>query len=269
MKLIEISSKSALSKSGLGYDYALNPYRGCEFGCIYCYAPDVLREPRMWGQFVDIKRNIPTILAKELKKRTKGVVGISTVTDAFQPVERRFEVTRRCLEQLLKFDFPISIQTKSDLILKYLDLFQQFSQIDIGITLTTMNEASRKVFEPRAASIQARLNVLKQLNAHGISTWLFIGPILPHITEQDIEALIQAAAHANVQEIHVDRLRLKAGTWKRIHTTLSKKAPELIEPFRNALWDSPTYFTDIEMRIMQLCKDSGIPCQLAFKQTVD
>ena len=62
MKLIEISSKSALSKSGLGYDYALNPYRGCEFGCIYCYAPDVLREQRIWGQFVDIKRNIPTIL---------------------------------------------------------------------------------------------------------------------------------------------------------------------------------------------------------------
>ena len=125
----ELSCKAALSRSGLpGFDYALNPYRGCQHGCIYCYSPETLREKRVcyspetlrekreWGSFVEVKRNIPGVLAKELRRLKKGVVGIGTVTDAYQPVEERYGVTRRCLEQLLRRDFPICIQTKSSLV---------------------------------------------------------------------------------------------------------------------------------------------------------
>ena len=115
-KLKEITCKSALSISNLsGLDYALNPYKGCEHGCIYCYAPSVLREDRNWGEFVDIKRNIPSVLAKELKTKKKGTIGISTVTDPYQPVEKKFEITRKCLDQISKNDY---FKNKANEILK-------------------------------------------------------------------------------------------------------------------------------------------------------
>ena len=118
MNVTTISCKSALSQSRLlGYDYALNPYRGCEHGCSYCYAPYVLHEDREWGGFVDVKLDIPSVLSKELGRRKKGVVGISTVTDPYQPIEKKYELTRTCLEHLLRHDFPICIQTKSALAL--------------------------------------------------------------------------------------------------------------------------------------------------------
>ncbi|MFX0194805.1 MAG: radical SAM protein [Candidatus Hodarchaeota archaeon] len=265
MKVTEVSCKSALSKSGLGYDYALNPYRGCEHGCTYCYAPAVLRETRPWGQFVDIKRNIPSILAKELRRRMKGHVGIGTVTDAYQPVEQRYEVTRRCLEQLLRFDFPISIQTKSSLVLRDLDLLKQFSQVDVGVTITSYDDNLRQVFEPRAASVSERLVTLEQLSAHGIATWLFLGPILPSITDKNLEDLIKAAMKSGVQEIIIDKLRLKAGIWKRMVHGLKQTNPELIKVFRRTLWSNNPYFTIVGDEIKHLCNNYRIRCQVAFE----
>ncbi|MFQ6123720.1 MAG: radical SAM protein [Candidatus Heimdallarchaeota archaeon] len=266
MKVTEVSCKSALSKSGLGYDYALNPYRGCEHGCTYCYAPAVLRESRSWGQFVDIKRNIPSILARELRRQRKGHVGIGTVTDAYQPVEQRYEVTRRCLEQLLRVDFPISVQTKSPLVLRDLDLLQQFSRVDVGVTITTLDETFRKVFEPRAASVPERLVTLEQLSAHGIPTWLFLGPILPAITDRDLEGLIKAAAKANVQEIIIDKLRLKAGIWKRMVSGLQQTNPELIKVLKRTLWGNSPYFTNVGNKVKHLCNIYRICYQVAFER---
>jgi len=217
---------------------------------------------------VDIKRTIPSILAKELRRRRKGLVGIGTVTDGYQPVEQRYEVTRRCLEQLLKIDFPVSIQTKSSLIFRDLDLLQQFSQVDVGVTITTLDENFRKVFEPRAASIRERLAALEQLNAHGIETWLFVGPILPHVTDKDLEGLVKAAVQAGVQEIFMDKLRLKAGTWKRVLNGLQQNAPELIEPFRRVLWGKTDYFKTIGNQITNLCRSYGIRCEVAFESAL-
>jgi DNA repair photolyase len=101
----------------------MNPYRGCAHGCRYCYAPNIMRIPRReWGRFVEVKRNIPKILSDELKKKKKGVVGISTTTDPYQPVEKKYKLTRFCLEQLLKHDFPVSVLTKSRLVSRDLDI---------------------------------------------------------------------------------------------------------------------------------------------------
>ena len=120
MGIKEVKCKTALSKSNLpGLDYSLNPYRGCMHNCAYCYVPNVLRINREeWGKFVEVKINIQNVLSKEVKTKKQGIVGISTVTDPYQPIEKRNKITRFCLEQLLKYDFPISIQTKSSLVLK-------------------------------------------------------------------------------------------------------------------------------------------------------
>ena len=127
MKVTEITCKTALNPSSLpGLVYSLNPYRGCQHKCAYCYVPNVLRIKRCkWGEFVNVKTNIPVVLSKELRNKKQGVVAISTVTDPYQPIEKKYLLTRFCLEQLLRADFPISIQTKSDLVTRDINIISK------------------------------------------------------------------------------------------------------------------------------------------------
>ncbi|MDI6916696.1 MAG: radical SAM protein [Thermoplasmatales archaeon] len=263
MKINEINCKTALSKSKLpGLDYALNPYRGCEHNCVYCYAPSVLNEKRKWGSFVDIKRNLPNVLAKELKK--KGRVGIGTVTDAYQPAERKYEITRRCCEILLKHDFPLCIQTKSALVLRDIDIIKNFSDKEVGFTVTTIDDEARKKYEPYSSSVEERLNALRILGENNIHTWVFIGPVMPYITEKNIDKLIDSIAKAGVKNVIVDKLNLKTSTWERIKTFLSKYYPELIPGYEKVLFTKNDYFEKVELKISVLCRNYGIRCEKAF-----
>jgi DNA repair photolyase len=132
-----------------------------------------------WGSFVDAKINAPEILEKQLKRAARGSIIISSVTDAYQPIEARYKITRKCLEVLLQYHFSIDILTKSSLVLRDMELIKKFKDISVGITITTDDEGMRKVFEPNAPSISARINALKKLHDNGISTYAFIGPVLP------------------------------------------------------------------------------------------
>ncbi|MBU4190243.1 MAG: radical SAM protein [Candidatus Thermoplasmatota archaeon] len=265
MKINEITCKTALSASRLpGLDYALNPYRGCEHNCVYCYAPSVLNEKRKWGSFVDVKRNLPNVLAKELKKKKKGRVGIGTVTDAYQPVERKYEITRRCLEVLLKHDFPVCIQTKSSLILRDVDIIKKFSEKEVGFTITTIDDKARKKYEPHSSSVKERLSALKTLEENNIHTWVFIGPIMPFITEKNIDKLIENIAKAGVKKVIVDRLNLKPGVWEKIKTFLSEYYSELIPNYENVLFTKNDYFENVENKIRMICREYSIKCEKAF-----
>ena len=265
MKINEITCKTALSISRLpGLDYALNPYRGCEHNCVYCYAPSVLNEKREWGSFVDIKRNLPNILAKELKKKKKGRIGIGTVTDAYQPAEKKYEITRKCLKQLLKHDFPVCLQTKSSLILRDVDIIKKFSVKEVGFTITTNDDETRKKYELNSSSVEERLSALKIFEENNIKTWVFIGPVMPFITEKGIDKLIENIAKAGVKNVIVDRLNLKPGVWKKIKTFLSEYYPELIKEYERILFTKNDYFEQIEKKIAILCKNYGIKCEKAF-----
>jgi DNA repair photolyase len=264
MQVGELSCKKALSKSRLpGLDYALNPYKGCQHGCIYCYSPETLREKRAWGSFVEVKRNMPSVLAKELGKTRKGVVGIGTVTDAYQPLEEEFEVTRRCLEQLLKRDFPICIQTKSSLVLRDVDLIRQFSAKEVGLTVTTLDEEYSRIFEPMASPPMTRLSTLKTLSSEGIDTWVFIGPIIPSVTDADLERLVSEIADSGAKKVINDRLRLRGRIGGKLEESLKEGNRELLEKIRPKL--NPTYFENVQTRISQLCKENGIRCESAFR----
>lgn len=179
----EIKVKSVLTKSGIpGADYCINPYVGCAHGCRYCYATFMKRftnhtEP--WGSFVDVKINAAEVLEKQLKRAERGSIIISSVTDAYQPIEARYKITRKCLEVLLHHQFSIDILTKSPLVLRDMDLIKRFKDVSVGITITTDDEGMRKVFEPNAPSISARINALRKLHDNGIETYAFIGPVLP------------------------------------------------------------------------------------------
>ena len=162
MNIRFVKCKTALSDSKLpGLDYSLNPYVGCQDNCAYCYAPSVLRiDRRRWGEDIGIKLNIPIILSKEIKKKNIGTIGISTVTDPYQPIEKKYKLTRYCLEQLKKYDFPIHIQTKSSIITRDIDIISKISNVEIMISISSLNDNERKIFEPFSSSIKERLDIL-------------------------------------------------------------------------------------------------------------
>jgi DNA repair photolyase len=213
MKIREVECKTALSKSNLpGLDYSLNPYRGCQHSCAYCYVPNVLRIKRNeWGSFVDIKKNIPLILSKELKMKKPGVVAISTVTDPYQPIEQKYNLTRYCLEQLLSYDFPVHIQTKSDLVIRDIDLITKMSDAEVMFSIGTLNDSERKQLEPYTSSIQKRLDAMKELSDIGIRTSVFFGPIYPTVKLENIEEIIDTFVENGASEIMLDRLNIKPG----------------------------------------------------------
>ena len=213
IKISEIKCKTALSKSQLpGLDYSLNPYRGCQHSCIYCYVPNILRIKRdQWGTFIDIKTNIPIILSKELKNKNRGTVGISTVTDSYQPVEKKYRLTRYCLEQLLIKNFPISIQTKSNLILRDIYLITKFKKKEVLISIGTINEQQKKVFEPNTPTIKKRLETIKKLTDNNIKTTIFFGPIYPSIKVSEIAEIINTFKNTGTKDIMIDKLNLKPG----------------------------------------------------------
>lgn len=209
----EIKAKSILTKSGIpGVDYCVNPYIGCSHGCRYCYATFMKRysgHTEEWGSFVDVKINAPEILQKQLKRAKRGRVLISSVTDAYQPIESKYKLTRQCLEILLQSQFPVDILTKSPLVLRDTDLIKKFKDIEVGITITTNDEKMQKIFEPNAPSIMARIRTLKALHDKGINTYAFIGPVLP----MNPEALSEKIC-PYVDSIIIDRMNYTSKTLK-------------------------------------------------------
>jgi len=249
MKINEVKCKTALSKSTLpGLDYSLNPYRGCQHACAYCYVPNVIRiERQSWGKFVDVKTNIPNVLSKELKNKIPGVVGISTVTDPYQPIEKKYKLTRYCLEQLLRYDFPVSILTKSDLVKRDIDLISNFSEIEVMLSIGTLNETERKILEPYASSISSRLNTLKHFSNSGAKTSIFFGPIYPSISTDDISQTISEFIDSGISEIMIDKLNLKPGIIKNIERVLQDNPDILLKFTRNL--KHPPYYPNLKTEI--------------------
>jgi DNA repair photolyase len=177
----EIFAKSVLSKSQI-YDYAINPYVGCSHSCRYCYAAFMRRftgHKEKWGEFVDVKMNVPELLAREIKRKRMGRVWVSGVCDPYQAAEKRYKLTGRCLEILFANQWPVTIQTKSPLVLRDIEILERFKDIEVGFSITTADEKIRKLFEPGAPPIKERIHALDVLHSRGIQTFAMIAPILP------------------------------------------------------------------------------------------
>ena len=144
----EVYAKTILSKSKV-LDYTINPYIGCQHGCTYCYARFIKRftgHKEEWGSFVDVKINAADLLRNEIKKKKSARVWISGLCDPYQPLEEKYELTQGCLGLLLKQDWPVTIQTKSPLVLRDTELLRKSSKVEVGITITTADENIRKIF---------------------------------------------------------------------------------------------------------------------------
>lgn len=226
-----ISCNRALTKSGLSdVDYALNPYYGCAHGCLYCYAPDVLRcDRRMaWGNWVEARINISRRLKKEIMEIGRGVIGLSTVTDPYQPAEEKLELTRACLEIISESDASLMLMTKSPLVLRDLDLIERLNSVEVCITVTTLDERISSLFEAKAPTPRTRLSILRKLSDAGIRVDAMISPLLisGDAAAEELKQLIDAIADTGCKSITFDRLRLRETARARLKKSFSGSQKE-------------------------------------------
>ena len=240
----EVQAKSILSVSKI-YPYVINPYTGCQHNCTYCYASFMKRftghqEP--WGQFVDVKINAPDLLMYEITKKKKARVWISGVCDPYQPLENKYGLTRRCLQILADHNWPVSVQTRSPLVLRDLDVLRSGEEFEVGLSVTTADDEIRRLFEPDAPSIQERIHALDVLHQAGIRTYVMIAPMLPG-SEDLAESLV-----GKVDFVILDRMNYTHANWVyKKHNLLEKLTDE--------------YFSMVEHRIRNAFADQGIPCR--------
>jgi DNA repair photolyase len=261
--------KTALSLSRLpGLQYSLNPYVGCEHGCLYCYAPSVLKNKELaenWGKTVQAKKNIAEVLAKEVKTKPKGVVGVSTVCDPYQHLEAELELTRKCIKILAEHGFHVSIQTKSGLVLRDVDIIVP-EKFDVGVTITTMDRHLASIFEPGAPPPDARAHVLEELSSRGVETWLFFGPIIPGMNDDEgaIKEVVEVASETKSRLIY-DKLNMKEWVMKQLEPALELlKDPEMEEQLRGEIWENPEIWARVSSRVEEICRNSGVRCEAAF-----
>jgi DNA repair photolyase len=251
VKIREIFAKNILSKTGIeGYDYCINPYVGCSHGCRYCYATFMKRftgHMEAWGEFIDVKVNAPEVLRRQLRRARKGSLLIGTVTDPYQPAEKHHRITRRCLEALLERQFPINVLTRSPLVVRDIDLFRQFEDIAVGLSVTTDREEMKKIFEPKCPPIQSRIEALRRLHDSGIATYAFIGPMLPLDTERLLEMLT-----GSVDEVLIDRLNY------------SNKVKSLYRKSGLSQYLEHAYFTQTALALREGFEREGIPVSVIF-----
>ncbi len=218
----------------------MNAYVGCQHNCVYCYAKFMRRftghrEP--WGSFVDVKINASELLAREVKKKKQGRVWISGVCDAYQPLEKKYMVTRRCLEILVDNGWPVTIQTKSPLVLRDIEILKRAGDCEVGFTITTADEKVRRIFEPGAPPILKRVEALGVLHAEGIETFVMVAPMLPH-AEGLAELLKGKVDHALVDKYnyhYADRAYKEHGMqWAMDEDFFLEKGEELRVAFEKA-----------------------------------
>jgi len=225
--------------------YSMNPYQGCEHGCLYCYARN---SHEYWGysagmefeQKILIKKNAPVLLEELFKKKSwePGPIMFSGNTDCYQPIERKLKITRNMLEVCLKYRNPVSMITKNAVILRDLDILTEMAKLNlvhVMVTITSLDEDLRMKLEPRTVTYRNRLNVLKQLSANGIPCGVMVAPIIPHLTSYDVPKVIKAAAEAGAQRAGHTIVRLNGQIAEIFRDWLQKNFPDRADKVWNQI----------------------------------
>lgn len=229
MKIKEKLAKTIITKSKLpDVDYVINPYTGCEFACKYCYASFMSKfigeDIKDWGNFVYVKTNAIELIEKEILKINKinpnAKILLSSVTDAWQGIESKYKLTRGILSVLIKNDFQgtLSCLTKSPLIERDIGLLKQFKNHHIGMTITSTEDKVSRFLETNAPDVSRRLKTLKKLNAAGLKTYAFVGPIFPHFVNDlnSLDDLFKAIKKTGTNDVYVEHLNLSSSVLMRM-----------------------------------------------------
>lgn len=265
MRIKEIKAKSIITKSGLpDSDFVINPYIGCMHGCIYCYARFMRRftnhqEP--WGKFLDVKINAPDLIPKKINKYINKSITISSVTDPYQPIERKYKLMRGILANLVALQPNLCIMTKSDLIVRDIDLLKRFKKCMSGVSLSLLDENIRKEVEPIASSVERRINAVKELKKAGIRTFIFISPMFPEST--DWRGIINKTKDF-VDEFWFENLNVKVMNWLNIKRWLKNDHPDLLKKYEEIYFTKNNYWNKIEQEIESFCKNNKLNFSIYF-----
>ena len=225
----EIDTKDLITKSNLpASDYVINPYVGCPHACKYCYARFMKRftgHTEEWGDFIDIKRCAKPINVKKLYHKS---VFLSSVTDCYNPFEAKYQITRDVLKQLTQADCQITISTKSDLILRDIDVLKELKNLIVAVSVNTLDNGFQSDMD-HAGSITRRIAALKELRKQGIYTVLFLSPIFPYIT--DFKEILEATS-GFVCEYWFENLNLRGNYKQEILQYIAEKYPQYLNDYK-------------------------------------
>ena len=225
----EIDTKDLITKSNLpASDYVINPYVGCPHACKYCYARFMKRftgHTEEWGDFIDIKRCAKPINVKKLYHKS---VFLSSVTDCYNPFEAKYQITRDVLKQLTQADCQITISTKSDLILRDIDVLKELKNLIVAVSVNTLDNGFQSDMD-HAGSITRRIAALQELRKQGIYTVLFLSPIFPYIT--DFKEILEATAEF-VCEYWFENLNLRGNYKQEILQYIAEKYPQYLSDYK-------------------------------------
>ena len=247
-QFIKDSSRSVITYNDspdVGFEASINPYRGCEHGCIYCYARPT-HEYLGFSSGLDfetkilVKEDAPELLRKELasSRWRPKVLAISGVTDPYQPIERKLQLTRRCLEVLVEFRNPVVIITKNQLVTRDIDLLKELASLDaaaVCVSVTTLDADLARVMEPRTSTPQNRLDAIQQLAEAGIPVRVLVAPTIPGLTDHEMPSIIQAASKAGARNAGYVVVRLPHGVAELFQKWLDEHFPDRKKKVLNRL----------------------------------
>jgi len=245
---MEVFPKTIVNKvesPDVGMGFSMNPYQGCEHGCIYCFARN---SHEYWGysagldfeRKILVKKNAPQLLEEKLKSKNwkAHTIVMSGNTDCYQPIERKLGITRQCLEVFLKYKHPVAIITKNALIARDLDLYKELAKDNltaVNFSITSLSEETRLLLEPRTATIKKRLETVKLLSENGIPVNVMLAPIIPGINSHEILPLAKAAADAGALSISYTVVRLNGAIGEIFTDWIHKAMPDRAEKVLNQI----------------------------------
>ncbi|MCS6935025.1 MAG: PA0069 family radical SAM protein [Chitinophagales bacterium] len=247
-RLVEVFPKTILNKVNspdLGFSWSMNPYQGCEHGCIYCYARNT---HEYWGysagkdfeQIILIKRNAPELLRKALlhKKWKPQVINLAGNTDIYQPAERSLKITRQCLMVFAELKHPVSLITKNALVLRDLDILAELAQqnlVWVTLSLTTLRQSVKSIMEPRTSSVRAVLRALEELSAADVPVNINMAPIIPAINDDEILELVKTVATRGAKQVSYIVVRLNGHNGMLFEDWLRKNFPDRADKVLNRI----------------------------------
>lgn len=256
MNVKTVEAKDYVTKSNLpASDYVINPYVGCPHGCKYCYASFMKRftnhkEP--WGEFIDVKKCNKAININKLEGKR---VFLSSVTDCYNEYEKEYKLTRSILESLVNCKCELSISTKSDLILRDIDILKNMKNLTVSISINTLDENFKNDMD-KASSISARLSALRTLHENGIKTVLFMSPIFPYIT--DCENII-SKSKSFVDEYWFENLNLRGPYKQTILKYIKSRYPKHYQDYINIYENNDmSYWENLGISLNKYCEQNKI-----------
>lgn len=268
---MEIEIKQALSKCGFpGGGLAINPYVGCRHACVYCYARFMKRftgHQEEWGSFVDVKTNIGEVLTKQIKipRFQKQDIHIGTVTDPYQPIEDKYQLMRKVLTILQNYNNPVSILTKSDLVVRDIDLLKKIKNLDVNITINSLDEKWVSLIEPFSPSIERRLMAMKKLTDAGLIVKAMVGPYWPIWTNPD--DLFSEFKKVGVSHVFSESLNVFGSNWVGVEKVLLNYYPDLLAEIKKKIFSGhKEFYQQAEKDITQASIKYNIPVTLYLKR---